>query len=141
MFSVQNILEGPKQAGWLYFLVIPHDDDEDDDDDDEDDDDDLKTTSLMQPPQSEATTAITKKGNQQTMKAPVTIARVFAAFFSLLASRDMCFFSFFSSWCLARWLEGMEFQEGLEKLILKIQIRWRKKEPVFRLHGQTGLRC
>ena len=40
------------------------------------------------------TKAITKKGNQQIMKAPVTIARVFAAFFSRLASREMCFFSF-----------------------------------------------
>jgi len=39
--------------------------------------------------------AIMKKGSQQRMKAPVTMARVFAAFFSLFVSRDTCFFSFF----------------------------------------------
>jgi hypothetical protein len=36
-----------------------------------------------------------KNGSQQRMKAPVTMARVFAAFFSLFVSRDTCFFSFF----------------------------------------------
>ena len=37
---------------------------------------------------------VTKKGNQQKTNAPVMIARVFAAFFSLLASK-VSFFVFF----------------------------------------------
>ena len=38
--------------------------------------------------------ARTKKGSQQAMKAPVTMASVLAAFRSRLASRLTCFFSF-----------------------------------------------
>ena len=37
----------------------------------------------------------TKNGSQQMMKAPVTMARVLAAFLSLLASSETCFFFFF----------------------------------------------
>ncbi len=40
------------------------------------------------------TRAKMKKGSQQAMKAPVTMARVLAAFLSLLASRETCFFLF-----------------------------------------------
>ena len=36
-----------------------------------------------------------KNGSQQMIKAPVTIARVLAAFLSLLASSETCFFFFF----------------------------------------------
>ena len=57
---------------------------------------DLNRISFMHPWQSGAITAMTKKGSQQMMNAPVTIANVFAAFFSLFASNEMCFFSFFS---------------------------------------------
>ena len=57
---------------------------------------DLNRISFMHPWQRGAITAMTKKGSQQMMKAPVTIANVFAAFFSLFASNEMCFFSFFS---------------------------------------------
>ena len=39
----------------------------------------LNTISLMQPWHSGAITAITKKGSQQMINAPVTIANVFAA--------------------------------------------------------------
>ena len=42
-----------------------------------------------------------KKGSQQAMKAPVTMANVLAAFRSLFASRDTCFFSLVEAWfCL-----------------------------------------
>ena len=37
-----------------------------------------------------------KKGNQQIINAPVTIASVFAAFFSLFSSNEICFFFSFS---------------------------------------------
>ena len=56
----------------------------------------LKTISFMHPWQRGAITAMTKKGSQQMMKAPVTMANVLAAFFSRFASSEMCFFSFFS---------------------------------------------
>ncbi len=40
------------------------------------------------------TSAIMKKGSQHKINAPVTMASVFAAFFSRFASRDTCFLPF-----------------------------------------------
>lgn len=51
------------------------------------------------------TSAKMKKGNQQAMKAPVTMAKVLAAFLSLLASSEICFF-FISFKLKSCWLSG-----------------------------------
>ena len=56
----------------------------------------LKTYPLIQSPHKGLTRAMIKKGNQQIIKAPVTIASVFAAFFSLFSSNEICFFFSFS---------------------------------------------
>ena len=72
----------------------------------------LKTISFMHPWQRGAITAMTKKGSQQMMKAPVTMANVLAAFFSRFASSEMCFFSFFSLRGLKRVLNYEDYVCG-----------------------------
>ena len=56
----------------------------------------LNTYPLIQSPHRGLSRARTKNGNQQMINAPVTMARVFAAFFSRFSSNDTCFFFSFS---------------------------------------------
>ena len=81
----------------------------------------LKTISFMHPWQRGAITAMTKKGSQQMMKAPVTMANVFAAFFSRFASKEMCFFSFFSFRGLNQKVIIWEFEMPMMILIRILQ--------------------
>ena len=97
---------------------------------------------------------VTKNGNQQMIKAPVTIASVFAAFFSRFSSNETCFFFSFcffgfrfsfgvvnralsSVWhpvleCLIgpflqsvrRWLPGLHHSLHNKQLLRKIRISY-----------------
>ena len=106
----------------------------------------LKTWSLMQSLQIGLTRAITKKGSQHTMKAPVTMARVLAAFFSRFSSRETCFLTFsflfflFSLWVESRalwsvWLPVLESLTGpflVDTNVKLITLIYWSSLPVFR---------
>ena len=65
----------------------------------------LETCPLMQSLQRGLMRARRKKGSQQTIKDPVTMASVFAAFFSLFSSRETCFLVFsFLGFLFSFWL-------------------------------------
>ena len=67
----------------------------------------------MQSPHMGLIRAMTKNGSQQIMKAPVTIANVFAAFFSRFSSNEMCFFFSFS-------FLGLRFSLGVRRLVSSV---------------------